>query len=349
MVEYLPWSVKTLEELLMLQKEGNIPALDIELTGKCTGACCIYCDSKPNVRSCGIEGEVDWNIMKKVILNAKERGLKWIYTCGLGEPMEDEKFWGLISLLKENNVGLSMFSNGVFIKDRHVARELKKHNVNIILKMDTFNEEKFDEILGWKGIASKIFAARDFLLEAGYGANGNYTDLAFSIVPTRLSIDGIAEVVKFCQQNGIFASIGELEQAGEVINNNLNDSLAISENEIKELKNIADSYCRGSYMRPVCPCILAGLHIDNFGNCVVDKDTGVNCKWFLLKNPCTKILGNICTDDIFYLFDKVNLYRKKSFKHNLDLIMSSCNVSYTFGGCGGNPKDIIEMVLKQYE
>lgn len=165
MVEYLPWSTKTLNELLMSQKEGNIPALDIELTGKCTGACCIYCDSKPNVRSCSIEGEVDWHIIKNVILDAKKCGLKWIYTCGLGEPMEDEKFWDLIYLLRENGVGLSMFSNGVFIKDRYVARELKKHNVNIILKMDTFNEERFDNILGRKGIASKVFAARDCLLE----------------------------------------------------------------------------------------------------------------------------------------------------------------------------------------
>lgn len=349
MVEYLPWSKKTLGDLLVSQKEGNIPALDIELTGKCTGACCIYCDSKPYVRSCGIKGEIDWFTIKKVVLDAKKHGLKWIYTCGLGEPMEDEKFWNLIYLLRENDIGLSMFSNGVFIKDRYVAQELKKHNVNIILKMDTFNEEKFDKILGRKGIACKIFAARDYLLEAGYGVRESYTDLAFSIVPTQLSIDGIAEVVKFCEENGIFASIGELEQAGEVINNNLNDTLSISENEIKELKTIADSYFQGSYMRPICPCILTGLHIDNFGNCVVDKDTGLNCKWFLLKNPCTIMLGNVHDDSVFSLFEKVNSYRKDCFKNNLNLIQLSCNVSYTFGGCGGNPKDIIELVLKQYE
>lgn len=75
----------------------------------------------------------------------------------------------------------------------------------------------------------------------------------------------------------------------------------------------------------------------------------MNCKWFLLKNPCTKILGNVCNDDIFSLFEKVNLYRKNCFKNNFDLIKPSCNVCYIFGGCGGNPKDIIEMVLKQYE
>lgn len=349
MIEYLPWSKKTLGELLMSHQEGNIPSLDIELTGKCTGACCIYCDSKPYVRSCDIEGEIDWFTIKKVILDAAKRGLKWIYTCGLGEPMEDEKFWDLVYLLKEKSIGLSMFSNGVFIKNRNIAYELKNHNVNIILKMDTFNEENFDKILGRKGIASKIYAARDYLLEAGYGKKGNYTDLAFSIVPTQLSVDGIDEVVKFCEQNGIFASIGELEQAGEVINNNLNDTLSVSEKEIKKLKTIADSYFQGSYMRPICPCILTGIHLDNFGNCVVDENTGLNCKWFLLKDPCSVILGNVRDDNIFSLYEKVNTYRKDRFKNNFNAIQSSWNISYTFGGCGGNPKDIIELVLKQYE
>lgn len=349
MMEYLPWSKKVLSDSMNLQKKGNIPTLDIELTAKCTGACCIYCDSKPNVCACEPVGELDFPIIRKMILETKAHGLKWIYTCGLGEPLEDEKFWDMIHLLKANDINMSMFSNGIFIHDVNVARELKENNVHIILKMDTFDESKFDVILGEKGIAKKIYAARDYLLEAGYGKKDNYTNLAFSIVPTSLSIDGIPDVVKFCKEYGIFASIGELEQAGEVINNNLNDLLSISESSIAKLKEVADSYIGESYMRPICPCILTGLHIDNMGNCVVDEDTGLNCKWFLLKEPRTVIIGNIHNENIVSLFEKVNLYRKTCFEEKRDLIETSCNVSYIFGGCGGNPKDIIELGIKWYE
>lgn len=349
MIEYLPWSKKVLNESMMLQRAEKIPTLDIELTAKCTGACCIYCDSKPNVCAHEQEGEINFSTLSKMILDAKSHGLKWIYTCGLGEPLEDKKFWDMIHLLRAHDIKLSMFSNGIFIHDIYVAKELKENNVNIILKMDTFDENKFDAVLGGKGIAKKIYAARDLLLQAGYGKKGKYTDLAFSIVPTRLSIDGIPEVVNFCKKYGIFASIGELEQAGEVIKNNLNDTLGISSSAVAHLKEVADDYAEGNYMRPICPCIITGLHIDNLGNCVVDEDTGLNCKWFLLKDPRVVKIGNIQRESIIALFEKVISYRKKCFETKSDLIRTSCSVSYTFGGCGGNPKDIIELGMKWYE
>ncbi|MCI8291558.1 MAG: radical SAM protein [Clostridia bacterium] len=348
MIEYRPWSTEVLYTSIKDQKKGLIPTLDIELTAKCSGACCIYCDSKPDVCASGQSNEVDFNSMKNMLKDAIDNGLKWVYTCGLGEPLEDEKFWNMIHMLSASGVSLSMFSNGVFIKDVNIARELKENNVNIILKMDTFNENNFDTILGGKGIAKRIYSARDYLLEAGYGEKNGFTDLAFSIVPTSFSIDGISDVVKFCKKYGVFASIGELEQAGEVINNNLNDKLSISKKDVLNLKKIADAYIEGEYMRPICPCILTGLHIDNTGNCVVDRNTGLNCKWFLLKDPETIKLGNINNESILELFDKVNKYRNNCFKNNYDIIKKSCDVSYVFGGCGGNPRDIIKLVEEQY-
>lgn len=349
MLEYYPWSKEVLYNSINAQKAGMIPTLDIELTAKCSGASCIYCDSKPDVCSFGKSGEIDFLNIKDLLLEAISYGLKWVYTCGLGEPLEDDKFWNIIYLLKSNNVGMSMFSNGVFIRDVNIARELKKHDVNIILKMDTFDEQKFDIILGKEDTAQKIYSARDNLLEAGYGKKSGYTNFAFSIVPTKFSIDGIVDVLNFCKKYGIFASIGELEQAGEVVNNNLNEKLSISHENIVKLKEEADKYIEGSYMRPICPCILTGLHIDNFGNCIVDKDTGLNCKWFLLKNPSTIKIGNIKQSKICDLFNKVNNYREHCFDIKKDIIASSCNVSYVFGGCGGNPKDIIRLVEEQYE
>ena len=350
MVEYIPWSKKVLESSITSQKNGRIPTLDLELTAKCSGACCIYCDSKPAVCYEGCDGELEYDVLEHVIRQLKLYGLKWVYTCGLGEPLEDTKFWELVHLLKNNGIKLSMFSNGIFIDSKEVAKELLDNDVNIILKMDTFVENDFDAILGHKGCAEKIYNARDLLLEAGYGAKGNEqsTNLAFSIVPTSLSIDNIKTVIDYADKHGIFASIGELEQAGEVINHKLNEVLGISRSQVIKLKEYADEYAHGDYMRPICPCILTGLHIDNLGNCLVDKHTGLNCKWFLLQNPETHVIGSIKETDIYELFEKVNNYRKERFIADKDSIMEMCNVSYVFGGCGGNPKDIISLVMKNY-
>ena len=344
MLEYLPWSKDVLDDCITGSKQGLMPALDLELTAKCTGANCIYCDSKPGVGAHAAPNELDYSTLKKAIFDAKSEGLRWVFTCGLGEPLEDPKFWNLIALLQENDIRLSMFSNGLFIQTLERARKLKEHGVCIILKMDTFDADKFDIILGKPGTAKRIYRARDLLLEAGYGPDGlGHTDLAFSIVPTSLSIDGIPEVISFCKEKGIFASIGELEQAGEVINHNLGDTLGISSEQVQKLKQLADEYIGGCYMRPICPCIMTGVHIDNLGNCVVDRDTGLNCKWFMLKDPKVRIVGNLYDDDICGLHRIVLAYRKNAFIANKEIIDKSCDISYVFGGCGGNPRNIIAL------
>lgn len=349
MLEYYPWSRVVLKKMMGLQREGKIPTLDIELTAKCSAACCVYCDSKPKVCPAGAMGEIDMEEMRKMLNEAVSCGLQWVYTCGLGEPLEDIKFWDMIHLMKSYNVRLSMFSNGLFIQDIYAAKELKENGVNIILKMDTFEEENFDKILGRKGTARKIYAARDYLLEAGYGRKEKYTDIAFSIVPTSLSMESIPDVIGFCKENGIFASIGELEQAGEANKDKIHQMLAISKEDILELKKIADEYAGESYARPICPCILTGLHIDNFGSCMVDKETGFNCKWFLLRDPQMIELGNIKQTGIKELFEKANAYRRNCFKTNHDAIRRSCSVCHIFGGCGGNPCDILKLVEEEYE
>jgi len=345
--EYLPWSKQVLHECLVQQSQGLLPALDIELTAKCSVCSCIYCDSKPEVASTINFKETDISAILKLLEDALPLGLKWVYTCGLGEPLEDPKFWDILHFMNKHGIKLSMFSNGVFIRDVNTANELKKNGVNIILKMDTFDENKFDTILGVKGTAQRIYTARDHLLSAGYAQSDRLTDLAFSIVPTSLSIPGIPEVIEFCKKHKVFASIGELEQAGEVINKNLSSTLSVPKEDVIKLKQIADEYFGGCYMRPICPCILTGLHIDNRGDCIVDRVTGLNCKWFLLATPDIEVIGNIYDTSASVLFEKAKKHRTNAFIKNKILIDSSFSVSYVFGGCGGNPRDIIELAREK--
>jgi len=325
-------------------KRGFMPTLDLELTARCTVASCIYCDSKPAVGEAH-KDELDWPTFFRMLEQAKALGLEWIYTCGLGEPLEDDNFWKLLDFSQKNNINLSIFSNGLFIKDVSIARKLKNANVNIILKMDTFDAENFDTILGFPGCAKNIYKAMEYLLSAGYArSNDNYTDLAFSIVPTLLSYEGIPDVVAFCEKEKIFASIGELEQAGEVLKGTIQRDLSLNDEQVAHLKSIANKYADdGCYMRPVCPSILTGIHIDNIGKCIVDRITGLNCKWFLLTEPDIHTIGDIRTGTINELHNKVNAYREACFESNITQIDEYAKISYVFGGCGGNPKNIIEL------
>lgn len=349
MVQYLPWSKDTLQFCINATKEGMIPTIDLELTAKCSAAACIYCDSMPDVCANPKVKELPLDTTLNMLKQATDRGLKWIYTCGLGEPLEDKRFPAILNFLKEQDISLSMFTNGQFIDSINMAKRLKDCNVNLILKMDTFDNNKFDKILGGKGRAEKIYRAIDYLLEVGYTniKTDNCTDLAFSIVPTQLTIEDIPQVVDFCLKHNIFPSVGELESAGNVVTYNLVEILGLNENKLKSIRHETELE-QMNYMRPICPAILTGLHIDNQGNCIVDTVTGLNCKWFLLSDPHTKIIGNVKDLSIVDLYESVTLYRDRCFKENIEMINEYEKISYVFGGCGGSPSEIIRLYKENF-
>lgn len=87
MISYIPWSENVMQRCLELYDKGRIPTLDLELTARCSGACCIYCDSKPEVNSSPKMGtvgvahpkELKWSELKTLLDQGKALGLEWIY------------------------------------------------------------------------------------------------------------------------------------------------------------------------------------------------------------------------------------------------------------------------------
>lgn len=343
MIEFIPWSQKVLNECIDMHKKGLIPSLDLELSSICTAANCIYCDSKPFVGQ-KMPNELLENDLIRLLKNAHGEGLKWVYTCGLGEPLEDKKFNSLLDFSIAHDISISVFTNGINIVNKKIAQKLKESGVHIVLKMDTFEESSFDKILGTKGKAIKVYKALDLLLDVGYGNNGEYTDLAFSIVPTTFSIEGIPKVIEFGLKNKIYPSVGELEKSGSVLIDKMDKKLSVPIEKLKEIKELLDIHFSGDYKRPICPSIITGIHFNNIGDCIVDKDTGLNCKWFMLKEPNVIVLGNH-KEDIRELFSKLKKYRNEHFIPNKFNLLSQSK-EMIFGGCGGKVNDIINLTLK---
>jgi MoaA/NifB/PqqE/SkfB family radical SAM enzyme len=346
MITYYPWSQEVLDECLSDQDQGALPTLDLEFTAKCTYASCIYCDSRPDVGR-RHPNELNWRETERLLREGKDLGLKWIYSCGLGEPLEDSRFKRVLELSSELGIRVSIFSNGLLI-DENMAKWLHDHSASLIIKLDTFDEQAFDTILGKKGTATKIYRALDLLLDNGFArcANQGYTDLALSVVPTRLNYKTIDAVLEFAIDKNIFPSVGELEQAGRALEGTIYSDLSLSGQEIMLLKKRVESLTWPAYTRPICPTILTGVHIDNIGDCVVDRETGLNCKWFLLREPETRILGNIRRNDLESLFQNTKEYRRKRFAKNHNGLKACESADFTFGGCGGSPKEIVRIARK---
>jgi hypothetical protein len=345
MISYLPWSHQVFSDCIATENDGLLPCVDLDLTAKCTKASCIYCDSKPTV-GMPIVDELTMNNLLPFISSAVSHGLKWIYTCGLGEPLEDDKFFQLLELLKSNGARISLFTNGLLI-DGSVAQRLHELGACLILKLDSFDATVFDRILGGKGRAKRIYQALDCLLEAGYGRECpvGTTDLALSIVPTQLNIETIDEVLRFAKSHNLFPSIGELECAGNAADTKAGPELQLTPAQLKRLRANTDALLWPDYRRSVCPAVFCGLHVDVTGNCVVDKRTGLNCKWFMMQEPDVLYLGNVLTDKVQTLLQRIRYYRQQAMNVN-ETITDLRATRFQFGGCGGDPCDIVEAYLQ---
>ncbi|MDD4872329.1 MAG: radical SAM protein [Kiritimatiellae bacterium] len=344
-IEYLPWTTGVLQQCLHLHDSDSLGALDLDLTARCTMAACIYCDSKPAVGS-EHPGELGAKETAYLLESASKLGLKWLYSCGLGEPFEDERFTVLIEKALSLGIRVSLFTNALAINARK-ADWLKRKGVCLIVKLDSLNETTFDRILGRHGAARYIYKAVENLRNAGYGHDRTYaTDLAFSIVPTKLNLPDIPDVIRYAIDCNAFPSVGELEQAGMVLAKKHFNDLALDVSHLAGLKADVERLLWEGYKRPICPSIIAGVHIDNVGNCVVDRETGLNCKWFLLKEPRVKVIGNIRDDTMSELVRKARAYRKSCFAKNKRQLTKFRSVDYVFGGCGGSPAEIIPLAQK---
>jgi len=327
LLQYLPWSEKILKEALESFAKGNIPTLCLDLTAKCSLGSCLYCDSKVGMP---YKNELVFDEIKNLILNLKNRGLRWVFICGLGEPSEDPSFFKVLRLLHENQIHVSFFTNGLFLKEEDI-KFLIKYDANMLVKLDSFNPRIFDKLLGRKGAAKKIYDFVTSLLNAGFLKVNQCgeTNLGFSIVPTRLNMASIPKVVKFCKERNIFPCIGEMEYANKAIKNW--DILAISNKELRSLLQKINEILGYEYKRNLCQGIIPSLHINNVGKCVVEAKTGLSCGWFLQKDVTYRIMGDIRKMDIKSIINNVIKYRLKRLRETEDLLRGM-DATISFGG-----------------
>lgn len=326
-MEYFPWSPIELERSLEEYKQGKIPVAYLELTAKCSFCNCLYCDSKVG---CAYAEELTLDEIKQIILKLREQGLRWLFICGLGEPREEEGFFEILKFLKEQGIKVSFFTNGLGFNDGDI-KLLKEYNANLILKLESFDEEKFDELLGGQGLAKRIYHFLDSLIKNDFvkTSPNNETNLALQIVPNKISLQTIPRVVGFCKEYNIFPAIGEMEHA---LRAKINwDKLKVTNEELSWLKKEVDKILGYSYERTLCQGIIPSLHINNIGEVTIDKRTGLSCGWFFQEDPENIVIGDIKKERPLVILQRMNKYRLERLKE-IEKLLSDKNPIISSGG-----------------
>jgi len=353
---YRPWQDSVFKESLDIFLHGGLPIIDLETSGICRHALrtggCIYCDSFSLIGNYD-QDELNLNEVKNLIDQALDLDLKWVFICGLGEPTNDTKFYKIVDYLYEHGVNISVFSNGIGYT-YETCNFLRSRDVNLIIKCDSLDTRIFNFLLGGTKaselkVAESILETISDLLNIGYGGQ-NPTNLALSIVPTKMNLKNVPSVVKFCKQNTIFPLIGELERAGKA--KSIYAKIAPSYEELKSLRREIDKILGYTYEIPICPAIISGLHINNVGDCIAHRLSGLSCPWFTLEEPDVKVLGNVRRMSLKKLRNELIKYRKRLLNSGLlekfVQEFEKKNKRHVFGGCGGSGHLIVKSLISIY-
>lgn len=330
MLEYLPWSQKTLSESLAAYEHGLFTLLDVEVGGSCNLSC-VYCDS-PNRT---VKSTITIESFTKLLADGN---VSWVFICGLGEPTARanvKQFQALINSSKIHGARVSAFTNATAINDR-LAADVCNGDLCLLFKCDTFDPDKIRRLYGAKNADSVISGiARALSLVS---VSNDLTNIAASIVPTTENFDDIISIVKSCLDRGVFPMIGDLEDSGK--GKDTYSRLKLSAEKLVELKKNLSKTLGVEYSVPICPATIAGIHVGYDFTIFVDELSGLSCHWFWLEQPRPISLGHLDQfEEYSDICRKIIAYRSA----RLDAVeVAVANLApLPIGGCGG---DIVSMI-----
>jgi len=171
----------SLKEIREVAAAGRLLTMEIEFSQLCNFRCpYCYLDKHP-------EEELTSDESRDLILQGRELGVRTIIILG-GEPMIYPRILEKIRFIRLLGMGVEMFTNGSNMTVEN-ARELAALDVKVVLKMNTMDPEKQNQLCGIPDAHRIIQDAFKHLTLAGYGAGGK--PLAVSSVITS---DNLAEL-----------------------------------------------------------------------------------------------------------------------------------------------------------
>ena len=302
---------------------GNqLLSMEIELSLRCNFRCS-YCYVPHDSY---FDNELSLDEIFGVILQAKKLGAGKIILLG-GEPSIYPHIREVIDFLGHHSLEAEIFTNGTGITPEF-ARELHTAGVRVVLKMNSFNQDRQDALAGIKGAFNIIQNALGNLKAAGYPAKDAF--LALSTIICRQNRDELTHLWTWIRDNNMVPYFEIITPQGQAKNN------AALELTSLELKEVFDEICAidreryGIEWEPQPP-LMGNQCMRHQFSCTVTSIGNVQ--------PCvgiTKSIGNIRETRLKDILDQSReLSLLKNYRQSIKGFCRTCKKSDTCYGCRG--------------
>ncbi|MEI7961504.1 MAG: radical SAM protein, partial [archaeon] len=222
-------------EYVNASSEGKILTASIENTNYCNLDCkyCFRGGALPSVDR-QIEGQLLREELFKLVDDLALLGVKAIYITGAGEPLIEKDLPQLLIRIAEKKIIPVVATNGSLITPEMV-KIFKKTNSSVVLKLNTFDSSKQDEIVQRAGYSKKRDTGLELLINAGFNKPSKtvQTKLGINSIVFKGNINEVLDILRFCRKNNIMPVMSTFIPAGRTKSNtdeevSLKDFLDIS-------------------------------------------------------------------------------------------------------------------------
>lgn len=198
--------------------DGRAKILSVGLS--CSFRCnykCRYCYA--DQKKIPFPDELTLEEQKDIITQAKELGARTVVICGDGDPLVDKNLPAMV--VHANGFGMTsiVVTNAAVMGDDRLAEKyhgmtgeelaghLYRNGASMMIKLDSVNPEKYDEIVGVEGAFRKLERTLDRMKRLGFfcgrdGGKGGLTRVAFSAVVMKDTLAEVSEMRKFADGIG---------------------------------------------------------------------------------------------------------------------------------------------------
>jgi len=218
------WDLSS-EKFEIAWKEGALLTASIETSNICNLAC-DYCFREENsiVSKKRLQNEVLLEDSLNIIDDLAKLGVKTINIAGAGELLLDPNLPRMLERIYSHGITSLVATNGSKINDYWINCFIKT-GTSVMIKVNSFNEQKQNQLVNRTDYAKKRDRGLKKLIEAGFNkATREYqTRLSINALVSKDTIDEIPEIFNYCRGNNIMPCMASFIPAGKTANRTDNE------------------------------------------------------------------------------------------------------------------------------